>query len=78
MNDAIPLSLLRAGEIVEVRQVVGLPEQVRRMEELGLHRGARLEMVRPGLPCIVRVGSSRLCIRHGDAVSVLVAQRISA
>src|SRR3990172_2873137 len=55
MPELVPISLLSAGQVAEVRQVVGPPEQVRRLEELGLRDGAVLEMVRSGSPCIVRV-----------------------
>jgi Fe2+ transport system protein FeoA len=78
MHDAIPLTMLRVGQVAEVRQVVGSPEHVRRLDELGLHAGALLEMVQSGSPCIVRVGNSTLCLRHGELITVLVAQRMSA
>jgi ferrous iron transport protein A len=64
--------------VAEVRQVVGPTEQVRRLEELGFHHGAVVEMVRAGSPCIVRVGGSTLCLRNGEILSVMVAQRMSA
>ena len=78
MHTWIPLSSLRAGEVAEVRQVVGQADQVRRLEELGLRDGATLEIVRAGSPSIVRLGGSTLCLRNGDVVSVLVAPRMSA
>ena len=74
----IALNLLRPGQVAEVYQVVGPAEQVRRLEELGLRSGARLEMIRDGSPCIVRVGSSTLCLRNGELTCVLVAPRMSA
>jgi len=76
--DLVPLTMLRAGQVADVRQVVGQPEQVRRLEELGLRGGARLEMVRSGSPCIVRVAGSTFCFREGELLSVIVAPRMSA
>jgi Fe2+ transport system protein FeoA len=78
MYDPIPLTMLRVGQVGQVRQVVGSPEHVRRLEELGIHSGAVVEMVQSGSPCIVRVGDSTLCLRHGELIAVLVAQRMSA
>lgn len=78
MHDLVPLTTLRSGQLAEIRQIVGLPEQVRRLEELGLRDGARLEMVRSGSPCIVRVAGSTLCFRDGEMLSVIVAPRMSA
>ena len=78
MHALIPLSALRSGQVAEVRQVAGRPEQVRRLEELGLRDGAQLEMVRSGSPCIVRLGTSTLCFRSGELLAVMVAPRMSA
>jgi ferrous iron transport protein A len=74
----MPISLLRCGDVAEVRLVIGRPQEVRRLEELGVRGGVVLEMIRSGSPCIVRVGASKLCFRVGDLCSVLVAARKSA
>jgi ferrous iron transport protein A len=74
----MPLTALSPGQVAEVRQVVGSPDHVRRLEELGLRDGARLEMVRTGSPCIVRIGASTLCLRNGELLAVMVAPRMSA
>jgi ferrous iron transport protein A len=70
--------MLAAGQVAEVSQLVGPPERIRRLEELGLRRGARIEIVRAGSPCIIRVGESRLCVREDAQVRVLVAPRKTA
>ena len=62
----------------QVGQLVGAPDQVRRLEELGLRAGARLEMIRSGAPCIIRVDGSKLCFRNDDSLRVLVRTRMSA
>ena len=78
MPELLPITALLPGQVAEVRQVVGRPEQVRRLEELGLRDGVRLEVIQAGTPCIVRVGGTKLCFRDGEMCSVLVAARMSA
>jgi ferrous iron transport protein A len=72
MTDLVPLSCLHAGEFGKVGQVLGPREEVRRLEELGFRGGATVEMVRPGAPCIVRLGGSKLCFRANEALHVFV------
>lgn len=74
MHDLIPLSLLPAGECARIDQVIGLPEQVHRLEEMGLRGGAAIEMVQSGSPCIVRLEGHKLCFRADELLSVLVRQ----
>jgi ferrous iron transport protein A len=68
----IPLSLMAAGQIAQVGQVLGKPEQVHRLEELGLRGGTTIEMVQTGSPCIIRLGNHKLCFRPDELTSVLV------
>jgi len=75
MHFAIPISHLRSGEIADITQVVGSAEHVRRLEELGLRDGTRIEIVRAGSPCIVRVDGAKLCIRDDELLRVLVTPR---
>jgi Fe2+ transport system protein FeoA len=70
--------MLRCGQIAEIGQVLGAPQQVHRLEELGLRIGARLEMIHSGAPCIIRVDGSKLCFRDDDSFRVLVRMRKSA
>lgn len=74
MEDLIPLYLLMAGQIAEVREVIGQTEQVRRLHEIGLRDGIRVEMLQPGKPCIVKLGGQTLCFRGDETMNVLVAQ----
>jgi len=76
--EVIPITQLRRGEVAEISQVLGSPEQVRRLEELGLRDGVRLEIVRGGSPCIVRVAGTTLCFRHDELLRVLVTPRKTA
>ena len=72
LDAAIPLDRLPAGHHARVAAVLGAPEHVHRLAEIGLCPGRQLEMIRPGCPCIVRLGGMRLCLRCDDALSVLV------
>ena len=70
--DLIPLRNLGSGEVGQISELVGLPDEVRRLEELGLRRGASVEMVQPGHACIVRVAGSKFCFRESELFTVLV------
>lgn len=74
----IPLSLLRPGQIADIQELIGPDDQVRRLEELGVRRGARLESLRNGRTCIVRIAGTTLCLRDDGFVRVLVMPRMSA
>ena len=68
----VPLRDLAAGQAAHIRRVVGHPDHVHRLEELGLRGGTKIEMFRPGNPCIVRVARSKVCLRTDDLLHVLV------
>ena len=72
VHDLIPLNLLTSGESASVDQVLGQPDQVHRLEELGLRGGANIEMVQTGSPCIIRLAGQKLCFRADELLSVLV------
>jgi ferrous iron transport protein A len=72
MHDILPLPLLAAGQHARIDQLMGRPDEVQRLEELGLRVGTAIEMVKSGSPCIVLVGGTRLCFRGAEATSVLV------
>jgi ferrous iron transport protein A len=76
--ELVPVHQLRRGDVAEVSQVLGAPELVRRLEELGIRCGAHLEMVRGGSPCIVRIAGTKLCFRHDELLRVLVTHRKTA
>jgi len=78
MQDFLPLRVLVRGQVAEIRQLVGPAESVRRLEELGLRPGARVEIVRGGSPCIIRLNGCTLCFRDDQRVRVLVSPRKTA
>jgi ferrous iron transport protein A len=69
---AVPLMLLGPGQRGKVRQVLGWSELVRRLAEMGLREGAVVEMVRPGSPCMIRLGNQKLGLRADELAGVLV------
>ncbi len=72
VSQTMPLELLEAGERGVVIDVDGRPELVVRLEEMGLHSGVQVRMVRPGSPCIVEINHQRFSIRVEDSATVLV------
>jgi Fe2+ transport system protein FeoA len=72
MHDLIPLNLLAPGQLAQVGHVSGQPDEIHRLEELGLRGGAAVEMVQSGSPCIIRLAGQKLCFRADDLVRVLV------
>jgi ferrous iron transport protein A len=68
----LPLELLGLGEWGDIAEVTGEPAFVGRMAELGLRSGSRLQVLRPGSPCLLRVGGSRLSLRTDLAAQILV------
>lgn len=72
MDDLIPLRLLETGQKATIGQLIGRTDEVHRLEELGLRRGATVEMVQPGSPCIIRHSGHKLCFRDCETLNVLV------
>jgi ferrous iron transport protein A len=71
-ENLIPLKTLGEGHRASVVEVIGRPDHVQRLRELGFRGGVELEMVRPGSPCIVRLAGHTLCIRGNEMLNVLV------
>jgi ferrous iron transport protein A len=72
MVDMIPLVHMATGTKARIGQLVGRPEQVHRLEELGLRHGTTIEMLQNGSPCIIRFDQVKLCFRPNEAVGVMV------
>lgn len=69
---SMPLDLMNSGEHGVIAEVSGRPEFVVRLEEMGLHAGARIRMVRPGSPCIIELNHHKISFRLDGSGSVLV------
>jgi Fe2+ transport system protein FeoA len=70
--DLIPLQMLPAGQVARIDHLLGAADDVQRLQEMGLHEGATVEMVQPGSPCIVRLGSAKVCLRDANLFQILV------
>jgi ferrous iron transport protein A len=68
----MPLSRLPAGRRAVVARILGHADNVHRLEEFGLRKGTRIEMFRPGNPCILRLAGNKICLRADELLSVLV------
>jgi len=73
--EAFPLQFLAPGQTADIDQVLGDPDSVHRLLEMGMRVGHQIEMVQTGDPCIVRLGGHKLCIRDGSHFQVLVRTR---
>jgi ferrous iron transport protein A len=68
----VPLGQMSSGQCATLFDVIGRPDHVQRLKELGFRGGAALEMVRSGSPCIVRLAGQTLCIRGNELLNMLV------
>jgi ferrous iron transport protein A len=72
VKKTIPLNQLPAGQAAFIRCIEGHPDHIHRLEEIGLRGGARIEMFRPGNPCIIRLAGNKICLRSDDLLHVIV------
>ena len=70
----VPVRRLARGERGRVVEVSGREALCRRLREIGIDVGTQLEVVQPGNPCMVRIGSTggRWGLRSADACRVIV------
>jgi Fe2+ transport system protein FeoA len=71
-SEPILLGFLGAGCTAVVDSVLGISAHAQRLREMGLRDGARVQMIQPGNPCLIRLGDQRLGFRGADLMSVLV------
>jgi ferrous iron transport protein A len=72
MSETFPLHMLTVGQRAHIDQLVGRPDEVHRLQELGMHVGKSVEMLQTGSPCIVKLDGSRLAFRDHEGFRVLV------
>jgi ferrous iron transport protein A len=71
-NRPIPLGQLLTGQHGQISRIQGHPDHVHRLEEFGLRGGTRVQMFRPGNPCIIRMAGNKICFRADDGLSISV------
>ena len=68
-----PINVMEDGSEVTVARIAGGGECSRRLSELGIIPGARIQVVQNGGgPILLKVGESRFAIGQGMALKVLV------
>lgn len=72
MDSLIPLNGLNVGQSAHVGRVVGRADHVHRLAEFGIRDGTKVQMFRPGNPCIIRMAGNKVCIRADGLLEVLV------
>ena len=72
--EAVSLRTMRAGEIGLVTALRGSSAASRRLAEFGLVRGATVEVIRAGAPCIVRIDHTRLSMGASLQEHILLAR----
>ena len=72
MPDTFPLQMLSAGQRARVDQLLGRPDEVHRLQELGIRVGTPIEMLQSGTTCIVKLDGARLAFRDHEGFRVLV------
>ena len=71
-SEGVPLRSLRAGQSGRVARLTGNDDLIHRLRELGLRVGARVQMIQPGNPCIIRLDGQKFGFRADGAARVLV------
>ena len=72
MPDTFPLQMLSAGQLARIDQLLGRPEEVHRLQELGIRVGKPVEVLQSGSTCIVKLDGTRLAFRDHEGFRVLV------
>lgn len=75
MKQAIPLNIIDTGKQASVNAVCGSETMCKKLMEMGVNRGAIIEMVRNDSgSIIIKLGESRLVLARGMAQKVLVQE----
>ena len=67
------LQSLRTGEVALVERITSTRGSAKRLADLGFVRGAELEMIRHGVPCIVRVKGTCVGLGRMHQASILLS-----
>ena len=66
------LPTLKTGEHGTIASINGDEGRAKRLADMGFVRGARVTMVRPGAPCIVRIDGRCVGLGGGHQQSILL------
>ncbi len=66
------LPSLRAGDIATLRAITATETSAKRLADMGFVRGARIEMIQPGTPCIVRIDGAFVGLGAAHQESILL------
>ena len=66
---------LRAGETSTIVGVSAAQMSAKRLADMGFVSGARIEMIRPGNPCLVRIGGTSVGLGTANQGCILIADR---
>ena len=72
MPDTFPLQMLPAGQRARIDQLLGQPDEVHRLQELGIRVGQPIEVLQSGSTCIIQLDGTRLAFRDHEGFRVLV------
>ena len=72
LETEIPIQKLSSGAVATVASLQGSSSEIARLAELGVRRGARIQVIRKGRPCIIQLGATRMCIRPSRDLRILV------
>jgi Fe2+ transport system protein FeoA len=72
IQEPLPLDMLRDGEEACIVEVTGCPLRVHQLAEMGMHRGCKVQMIRPGQPCMLAVDGRRFSLRLDPDTCILV------
>lgn len=68
------LPSLKSGDTAVVKRVAAANGTAKRLADLGFVQGARLKMVRPGQPCIVRIEDTHVGLGRGHQTAIELCQ----
>ncbi len=74
-HNMFPLDLLSDGETGEIAAVMGDPDWISRMTEIGISVGRKVRVLRQGSPCLLEVEGARLSVRSENTMHILVFAR---
>lgn len=69
---SFPVQFLPAGQSAEIVELAGAPDDVHRLNELGLRVGVQVSMLQSGSPCILKLAGQKLGFRADENAVVLV------